>query len=65
MHGPQFGQYVLELVNEGKLPVERVDYACAKILEAKFRLGLFENPYVDLKNKEIDKICKIINNHIF
>ena len=52
MHGPQFGQYVLELVNEGKLPVERVDYACAKILEAKFRLGLFENPYVDLKNKD-------------
>ena len=52
MHGPQFGQYVLELVNEGKLPVERVDYACAKILEAKFRLGLFENPFVDLKNKD-------------
>lgn len=52
MHGPQFGEYVLELVNEGKLPVERVDYACAKILEAKFRLGLFENPYVDLKSKE-------------
>ena len=52
MHGPQFGQYVLELVNEGKLSVERVNYACAKILEAKFRLGLFENPYVDLKNKD-------------
>jgi beta-glucosidase len=52
MHGPQFGQYVLELVNEGKLPLERVDYACAKILEAKFRLGLFENPLVDLKNKD-------------
>lgn len=52
MHGPQFGEYVLELVKEGKLPVERVDYACAKILEAKFRLGLFENPLVDLKNKD-------------
>jgi beta-glucosidase len=52
MHGPQFGEYVLELVKEGKLSVERVDYACAKILEAKFRLGLFENPYVDLKNKD-------------
>jgi len=52
MHGPKFGEYVLELVKEGKLPVERVDYACAKILEAKFRLGLFENPFVDLKNKE-------------
>lgn len=52
MHGPQFGEYVLELVNEGKLNVERVNYACSKILEAKFRLGLFENPYVDEKNKD-------------
>lgn len=52
MHGPQFGDYVLELVKEGKISEERVNYACAKILEVKFRLGLFENPYVDLKNKE-------------
>ncbi len=58
MHGPQFGEYVLELVNEGKLPVERVDYACAKILEAKFRLGLFENPYVDLKKKDTKVFTK-------
>ncbi|MGL2987096.1 glycoside hydrolase family 3 N-terminal domain-containing protein [Flavobacterium sp. RSSA_27] len=53
MHGPLFGKYVLELVNEGKLSVDRVNFACAKILEAKFKLGLFENPYVNLKN--IDK----------
>lgn len=52
MHGPQFGDYVLELVKEGKISEERVNYACAKILEVKFRLGLFENPLVDLKNKE-------------
>lgn len=52
MHGPQFGDYVLELVKEGKISEERVNYACAKILEVKFRLGLFENPMVDLKNKE-------------
>ena len=52
MHGPQFGEYVLELVKEGKISEERVNYACAKILEVKFRLGLFENPMVDLKNKE-------------
>lgn len=52
MHGPQFGDYVLELVKEGEISEERVNYACAKILEVKFRLGLFENPMVDLKNKE-------------
>lgn len=50
MHGPQFGEYVLELVKEGKISEERVNFACAKILEVKFRLGLFENPLVNLKN---------------
>ena len=27
--------------------------------------GLWLPSSIDLKNKEIDKICKIINNHIF
>ena len=47
MHGPNFPEMVVELVNEGKLSVYRVDYACSKILEAKFKLGLFENRFVD------------------
>lgn len=49
MHGPDFLEGVVELVKEGKLTEAQVDRACTKILEAKFRLGLFENPYVDLK----------------
>ena len=47
MHGPDFPELVVELVNEGKLSEERVNYACSKILEAKFKLGLFENRFVD------------------
>ena len=43
MHGPNFPEIVVELVNEGVLSEERVNYACSKILEAKFKLGLFEN----------------------
>ena len=50
MHGPHFPELVSELVNEGKLSAERVNYACSKILEAKFKLGLFENRYVDEDN---------------
>lgn len=46
MHGPHFADYVVELVKEGKLPESRVDLACSKILEVKFKLGLFENPYI-------------------
>ncbi|MBD0835640.1 glycoside hydrolase family 3 N-terminal domain-containing protein [Aestuariibaculum suncheonense] len=49
MHGPVFDKLLIELVNEGKVDEARVNYACSKILEAKFRLGLFENPYVDLE----------------
>ncbi len=49
MHGPIFDKHVISLVNEGKLSIERVNYACRKILEAKFKLGLFENPFVDIK----------------
>ena len=55
MHGPNFPELVIELVNEGKLSEERVNYACSKILEAKFKLGLFENRFVDE-----DKISKKI-----
>lgn len=46
MHGPVFADAILKLIKEGKLTEERINKACAKILEAKFRLGLFENRYV-------------------
>ena len=38
---------VNELVSEGRLPLERVEEAARRTLMEKFRLGLFENPYVD------------------
>lgn len=47
MHGPGFAEAVKSLVESGKLDVQRVDDACRKILYAKFKLGLFENRYVD------------------
>ena len=47
MHGPEFAEALAGLVREGKVPGERVDEACRKILYAKFRLGLFEDRYVD------------------
>ena len=49
MHGPEFADAVIELVNEKELPMSRVDDAVSKILTAKFKLGLFENPYIDEK----------------
>ncbi len=53
MHGPNFADHIAKGVKSGKVPAERVEEACSKILEAKFRLGLFENPFVEIK--EIEK----------
>jgi beta-glucosidase len=36
-----------QLVGEGKISMAAVDKAVARVLRAKFQLGLFENPYVD------------------
>ncbi|MCH2655467.1 MAG: glycoside hydrolase family 3 C-terminal domain-containing protein [Flavobacteriales bacterium] len=47
MHGPEFYDFVVDLVNEKKLSIDRVNEACSKILYAKFQLGLFENRLVD------------------
>uniref|UniRef100_A0A832CYS4 beta-glucosidase n=1 Tax=Ignavibacterium album TaxID=591197 RepID=A0A832CYS4_9BACT len=42
-----FYELLLELVNEGKVPVKRIDEAVERILNVKFQLGLFENPFPD------------------
>ena len=55
MHGVKFPEAVIALVNEGTLSIDRVNDACAKILRAKFTLGLFEKRIVKLKD---------IKNHV-
>ena len=40
-------EYVVDLVNEGKISEERIDQSVRRILTNKFELGLFENPFVD------------------
>ena len=39
-----FAGYVTELVNEGEIPMSRIDDAVSRILKVKFLLGLFETP---------------------
>ena len=47
------GEYVpgliVELVESGQISEERLDVSVRRILRDKYRLGLFENPYVDEK----------------
>ncbi len=42
-------RYLPELLKEGKIRLADIDKAVSQVLELKFRLGLFEDPYVDLK----------------
>ncbi len=43
----EFLSTMVKLVEEGRIPVETIDKAVARILNVKFKLGLFENPYID------------------
>ncbi|HEY3838543.1 MAG TPA: glycoside hydrolase family 3 C-terminal domain-containing protein [Bryobacteraceae bacterium] len=45
---PAYMRPLIENVNEGKVPVALVDRAVRRVLEQKFRLGLFESAYVDV-----------------
>lgn len=40
-----FATYLKELVEEGEVPMSRIDDAVRRILRMKFRLNLFERPY--------------------
>ncbi len=49
---PNGGSYstLLDSVKRGLVPVEAIDTAVRRILELKFRAGLFENPFADVKS---------------
>ncbi|HEV2830240.1 MAG TPA: glycoside hydrolase family 3 N-terminal domain-containing protein [Pyrinomonadaceae bacterium] len=44
---PDCFPFLVKLVREGKVSEATIDKAVARLLRAKFLLGLFENPYVD------------------
>ena len=44
-----YGQPLREAVAKGEVSAEVIDQAVARILTMKFKMGLFENPYVDIE----------------
>jgi beta-glucosidase len=54
-----FGEDILEAVKKGKIDEELVNKAVRRILEAKYKLGLFDDPFkycnVEVEKKEILK----------
>ncbi len=51
-----FIQTLEQSLKEGKVTMAEIDQACRRVLEAKYKLGLFENPYrfLDPKRHETD-----------
>ncbi|CCF33051.1 glycoside hydrolase family 3 [Colletotrichum higginsianum] len=55
-----FPDLIVELVEEGAITEERIDYSVRKLMKEKFELGLFDNPYVD-----VEASVKTVNNPYF
>lgn len=52
-----YGPGLVENLEEGRVPMALVDRAVRRVLETKYRLGLFENPYADP-----DRAVKIVHS---
>jgi beta-glucosidase len=50
-------QNLPQLINQGKISQALLDQSVARVLRAKFLLGLFENPYVDP-----ERAAKVVNS---
>ncbi|WP_255433946.1 glycoside hydrolase family 3 N-terminal domain-containing protein [Carboxylicivirga sp. M1479] len=55
MKSMAFSKHLAELVKEGKVPESAINQAAARVLEMKFLLGLFDNPYKYLDHDRANK----------
>ncbi len=69
-----FVQYLAQSVKEGKVSEADIDQACRRVLEAKYKLGLFSDPYrycdskrqkTDIYNAENRKIARDVAAETF
>ncbi|NMB73395.1 MAG: beta-glucosidase, partial [Bacteroidales bacterium] len=51
MVGEGFLTTLKQSLEEGKVTLEEIDHACRRILEAKYKLGLFDDPFCYLKDE--------------
>ncbi len=56
MIGESYVRFIPLLLNQGQITMGRIDSAVSKILELKFRAGLFENPYRYLNEKQRNRV---------
>lgn len=58
--GESLPDMLVQLVKQGKVTEDRIDQSVRRILRDKFKLGLFDNPYVD-----VDKAVQIVGQESF
>jgi beta-glucosidase len=51
-----------QLLQEGKISMKQIDDACRRVLEAKYKLGLFSNPYRNFDSTKADKVTLTAEN---
>ncbi|HMU47913.1 MAG TPA: beta-glucosidase BglX [Chitinophagaceae bacterium] len=62
MVGEGFLTTLKKSLQEGKVTQQQIDVACRRILEAKYKLGLFEDPYRYCKKERAEKEVLSENN---
>ena len=53
MMGHVYSEHLAQLINDGKVKEQTLDAAVRNILRLKFKMGLFDNPYVDMKKANV------------
>ncbi|MDD5870332.1 MAG: beta-glucosidase BglX [Bacteroidales bacterium] len=61
-----YTKYLAKLLDEKKITMEMIDRSVRRILEAKYRLGLFDDPYRYLKQKSdpARQACFLCDEHV-
>ena len=62
--GEHIPEQIVDLVKAGKISEERINASVRRILKEKFRLGLFDNPYLEEDNTELVKLPEYIQKGI-
>ncbi len=52
MQSLAYDKYVKQAIEQGLLTIDDLDTACRRVLEAKYKLGLFDNPYLYLDTEK-------------
>jgi len=63
MVGQGFIGTLAKSLKEGKITMDYIDLACRRVLEAKYKLGLFENPFQYFNPKKAKQIV-LSNEHL-